>query len=238
MDQSQDTGREPEVQPPLTSAPEPPPAGAASPPETAPDGAPTVGAAAPPDAVGDAVDEADGGPEDGGPEEGDDGDPAPDRRRRRRGRGRGRGRPQNPVAAPLLGRDPNAVNPYAQAGDDRPLWQQFGVPPSYWSRDAPPPRRGGGPGGGPGGAAGGRGRSGGGGGFGGAGGFGAGAGGGGGFGGAGRSGAGPGGGPGDGRRRGGRTLECRTCGVKIERKAAHGPGRVPCPFCGKWMTDR
>jgi len=32
-------------------------------------------------------------------------------------------------------------------------------------------------------------------------------------------------------------LECKTCGVKVERKAAHGRGKVPCPFCNKWMVE-
>ena len=30
-------------------------------------------------------------------------------------------------------------------------------------------------------------------------------------------------------------LECKFCGVKIEKKRAHGRGRVACPFCGHWM---
>jgi len=30
-------------------------------------------------------------------------------------------------------------------------------------------------------------------------------------------------------------LECRTCGVKIEKKRAHGRGKVPCSMCGRWM---
>jgi len=31
-------------------------------------------------------------------------------------------------------------------------------------------------------------------------------------------------------------LECRSCGVKLERKAAHRDGKVPCPFCNRWMV--
>ncbi len=30
-------------------------------------------------------------------------------------------------------------------------------------------------------------------------------------------------------------LECRSCGVKIEKKRAHGRGKVPCSMCGRWM---
>ena len=32
-------------------------------------------------------------------------------------------------------------------------------------------------------------------------------------------------------------IECRTCGVKIEKKRAHFGKKVPCPFCNKWMRD-
>ena len=32
-------------------------------------------------------------------------------------------------------------------------------------------------------------------------------------------------------------LECRDCGVKIEKKRAHGRGRVPCPMCGRFMRQ-
>jgi len=32
-------------------------------------------------------------------------------------------------------------------------------------------------------------------------------------------------------------LECQTCGVKIEKKRAHGDKKVPCPFCNKWMRE-
>lgn len=32
-------------------------------------------------------------------------------------------------------------------------------------------------------------------------------------------------------------IECRTCGVKIEKKRAHYGKKVPCPFCNKWMRD-
>jgi hypothetical protein len=32
-------------------------------------------------------------------------------------------------------------------------------------------------------------------------------------------------------------LECRTCGVKIEKKQAHAGRKVPCPFCNKWMQE-
>ncbi|MFH1530826.1 MAG: hypothetical protein ABIK09_08865 [Pseudomonadota bacterium] len=30
-------------------------------------------------------------------------------------------------------------------------------------------------------------------------------------------------------------LECRLCGVKVEKKRAHGRGKVPCPMCNRWM---
>lgn len=30
-------------------------------------------------------------------------------------------------------------------------------------------------------------------------------------------------------------LMCSQCGVKVERKKAHGDGRVRCPMCGRWM---
>ena len=32
-------------------------------------------------------------------------------------------------------------------------------------------------------------------------------------------------------------IECRTCGVKIEKKRAHHGKKIPCPFCNKWMRD-
>jgi hypothetical protein len=32
-------------------------------------------------------------------------------------------------------------------------------------------------------------------------------------------------------------LECQTCGVKIEKKRAHGDKKVPCPFCNRWMKE-
>ncbi len=32
-------------------------------------------------------------------------------------------------------------------------------------------------------------------------------------------------------------LECQKCGVKIEKKRAHGDRKVPCPFCNKWMRE-
>ena len=32
-------------------------------------------------------------------------------------------------------------------------------------------------------------------------------------------------------------LECRDCGVKIEKKRAHGRGRVPCSMCGRAMRQ-
>ncbi len=32
-------------------------------------------------------------------------------------------------------------------------------------------------------------------------------------------------------------LECRTCGVKIEKKRAHGDRKVKCPFCSRWMRE-
>ncbi len=32
-------------------------------------------------------------------------------------------------------------------------------------------------------------------------------------------------------------LECRHCGVKIEKKRAHGRGKVPCSMCGRWMQS-
>jgi len=32
-------------------------------------------------------------------------------------------------------------------------------------------------------------------------------------------------------------LECRRCGVKIEKKRAHYGKKVPCPFCNKWMRE-
>jgi len=32
-------------------------------------------------------------------------------------------------------------------------------------------------------------------------------------------------------------LECRTCGVKIEKKRAHGDRKVACPFCNRWMSE-
>ena len=31
-------------------------------------------------------------------------------------------------------------------------------------------------------------------------------------------------------------LECLSCGVKIEKKRAHGTGKVPCSMCGRWMN--
>ncbi len=49
---------------------------------------------------------------------------------------------------------------------------------------------------------------------------------------------GPGGGAPSGERRPVRYLECRSCGVKLERKAAHGAGRVPCPMCGQPLVGR
>jgi translation initiation factor IF-2 len=30
-------------------------------------------------------------------------------------------------------------------------------------------------------------------------------------------------------------IECTTCGVKIEKKRAHGDKKVKCPFCSRWM---
>jgi hypothetical protein len=44
-----------------------------------------------------------------------------------------------------------------------------------------------------------------------------------------------GGGPHD-RPRRSQFFECQRCGVKVERKAAHGQGRVPCPFCSRPMV--
>jgi len=32
-------------------------------------------------------------------------------------------------------------------------------------------------------------------------------------------------------------LECQKCGVKIEKKRAHGDRKVPCPFCNRWMRE-
>lgn len=32
-------------------------------------------------------------------------------------------------------------------------------------------------------------------------------------------------------------IECRTCGVKIEKKRAHGGKKVGCPFCNRWMQE-
>lgn len=32
-------------------------------------------------------------------------------------------------------------------------------------------------------------------------------------------------------------IECRTCGVKIEKKRAHHGRKIPCPFCNKWMQE-
>lgn len=32
-------------------------------------------------------------------------------------------------------------------------------------------------------------------------------------------------------------IECRTCGVKIEKKRAHKGRKIPCPFCNKWMRE-
>ncbi len=32
-------------------------------------------------------------------------------------------------------------------------------------------------------------------------------------------------------------LECRNCGVKIEKKRAHGGKKVRCPFCPRWMSE-
>ncbi len=59
----------------------------------------------------------------------------------------------------------------------------------------------------------------------------------------GRAGQGPGsrtgrGGPKTGRGRAARVLECRTCGIKLEKRRAHGRGRVACPSCGKWMYEK
>ncbi len=32
-------------------------------------------------------------------------------------------------------------------------------------------------------------------------------------------------------------LECTNCGVKIEKKRAHGGKKVRCPFCPRWMRE-
>ena len=32
-------------------------------------------------------------------------------------------------------------------------------------------------------------------------------------------------------------IECRTCGVKLEKKRAHHGKKIPCPFCNKWMRE-
>ncbi len=32
-------------------------------------------------------------------------------------------------------------------------------------------------------------------------------------------------------------LECTKCGVKIEKKRAHGGKKVRCPFCPRWMRE-
>jgi hypothetical protein len=32
-------------------------------------------------------------------------------------------------------------------------------------------------------------------------------------------------------------LECRTCGVKIEKKRSHGDKKIGCPFCSRWMKE-
>ena len=108
------------------------------------------------------------------------------RRRRRGGRG-GRGSTGQGNRGSSTGGQP--MSSAAGLGLERPLWQEFGVPPSYWARDAKPAGQG----------------------------------------------RGGGGGRGHGPRR---YLECRTCGVKLERKAAHGSGRVACPVCGNSMTLR
>ncbi len=143
----------------------------------------------------------------------------------------GRGRRHRPSAQPEQSSVPEVDGNVRRDGDigpphfgpmeqeaDKPLWQQFGVPPSYWERDSGR-RRGSGPR-----AAGQSGR---------------------GVeaprGGRRRDGAGATTAPGRRGRgagdsiRSGRVIGCRTCGVKIERRRAHGRGRVACPMCGKWM---
>lgn len=120
--------------------------------------------------------------------------------RRRGGRGPGEERPPQSVELDESGDvDGNRadVEPdgYRRGQDNpgRPLWQEFGVPPSYWAHDPAKQQR-----------------------------------------------PRPGGNP-AGRRTGRRPprfLECRTCGIKMERKASHGSGKVNCPMCGRRMSSR